>query len=419
MARVEDRTFICSSRQEDAGPTNNWADPPHEAEASWPLRWLHARTHHVRCSVQHGAHRLAHRPHRRAIDRFSVCGRVSMRIMTRMGAAVLDGRWATTASSPACTPSARPSWPGQKDVPWPCNQETSTSSISPRNARSGPYGSGYGGNALLGKKCFALRIASVHGARRGLAGRAHADPRRRASRRAENLCRRRVPQRLRQDQFRHAHPAGAIQGRLESHHRRRRHRLDEARRRDRPAPTRSTPRRATSASRPGPAASTNPNAMATMRRDTIFTNVALTADGDVWWEGNDRNRRREDCIDWRGSIGRRDRQGDRRKAAHPNSRFTAPMANNPALATRRPMTRRRARSAPSSSAAAAPNDPAGLPGVQLDSRRLPRRHHGLRDDRRRHRAAVGRPPRSDGHAPVLRLQHGRLSSSTGSACASD
>ena len=169
--------------------------------------------------------------------------------------------------------------------------------------------------------------------------------------------------------------------------------------------TRSTPRRASSASRPGTSETTNPNAMATIRANTIFTNVALTPDGDVWWEGMTKEPpRRPDRLAG-PALDAGLRAG---LAAHPNARFTAPARQCPSIDAalggpagradqgvhlRRPPQHHRA---------------AGLPVVQLDLRRLHGRDDGLRDDRRGDRAGRRGAPRSDGDAAVLRLPHGRL-----------
>ena len=162
---------------------------------------------------------LQHGPDRLARSRISACrlpirptSWSNMRIMTRMGDAVLKALGRTASSSPVCTRSACRSSRAKQDVPWPCSPDPKDKYIVhfPEERMIWSYGSGYGGNALLGKKCLALRIASLHGPRRRLARRAHADHRRQSAGRREDLRRRRLPQRLRQDQLRHAHPAQGI-----------------------------------------------------------------------------------------------------------------------------------------------------------------------------------------------------------------
>ncbi len=265
---------------------------------------------------------------------------VNMRIMTRMGTRGAGRARQRRLRAAACTRSARRSRPGQADVPWPCNAEEKYIVHFPEERAIWSYGSGYGGNALLGKKCFALRIASVLARDEGwlaehmlILGVESPDG-------AEDLRRRRVPERLRQDQLRHADPARQLhRGRLEGDDGRRRHRLDQAGRRTAGC-TRSTPRPASSASRPAPAYKTNPNAMASIAQNTIFTNVALTDDGDVWWEGMT-DEPPAHLIDWHGNDWTPDCGPARRRTRTPASPRRSASARR---STRSATTRRACRS---------------------------------------------------------------------------
>ena len=153
---------------------------------------------------------------------------------------------------------------------------------------------------------------------------------------------------------------------------------------------------------PGTNSKSNPAAVEMISRDTIFTNVALTPDLDVWWEGKDGPPPKE-CLDWKGNKWTPDSE---EKAAHPNSRFTAPMTNNPLLAPEVNDPAGRAHPRHYLRGPAEQHDAADLPGVQLGARRLYRRHDGLGDDGCRGGRRRPGAPRPDGHAAVLRLPHG-------------
>ena len=292
-------------------------------------------------------------------------------------------------------------------MPWPCNAENKYIVHFPETREIWSYGSGYGGNALLGKKCFALRIASVMARDEGWMAEHMLILKLTSPEGEVKYIAGAFPSRLRQDQPRDADPdARGLEGRDD----RRRHRLDEVRRR-RPPATRSTPRPASSASRPGTGEKTNPNAMATIARaNTIFTNCALTDDGDVWWEGMT-DEPPAHLIDWHGNDWTPDVRDARR-------------------APERALHRRRASQCPS----IAPEweDPAGVPidaflfggrratvvplvreafdwehGVFLGSTMSSETTAAAAGDGRQ---AAPRPVRD---AAVLRLQHGRLLRATG------